>query len=58
MKALIKYSGVIIQLIGVALLLVPKVMGKAPNNVTLVLGGSLITLGVIAYIVINRMVKQ
>lgn len=58
MKALIKYSGVIIQIIGVLLLLVPKIMGKASNNVTLVIGGALIVLGIIAYVVINKMVKE
>lgn len=56
MKALLKYSGVIIQLIGVILLLVPKFMGTT-SNVTLVAGGSCIALGVIVYVVINRIAK-
>jgi len=57
MKALLKYSGIIIQLIGVLLLLVPKFMGTT-TNVTLIAGGVCIALGVIAYVVINRVVKE
>lgn len=57
MKALLKYSGLIIQLIGVVILLVPKFMGTT-SNVTLVIGGACIVLGVIAYVVINRIVKE
>lgn len=58
MKALLKYSGVIIQLIGVILLLIPKLMGNPANNVMLMAGGACIVLGVIIYVVINRRVKE
>lgn len=58
MKALLKYSGVIIQLIGVILLLLPKLMGNPANNLMLSLGGALIVLGVIAYVIINKVVKE
>ena len=57
MKALLKYSGIIIQLIGVILLLVPKFMGTT-TNITLVFGGSFIALGVIAYVITNKLIKE
>ena len=57
MKALVKYSGLILQLIGVALLLIPKVMGTL-NNTFLIAGGALIALGIIVYVILNRVVKE
>lgn len=57
MKALVKYSGLVLQLIGVALLLIPKAMGSL-NNGFLVAGGALIALGIIVYVILNRVVKE
>ncbi len=57
MKILLKYSGLILQLIGVALLLIPKMMGKL-NNGTLAAGGICIALGIIVYIIISKFEKK
>lgn len=57
MNALLKYSGLLLQLIGVALLLIPKAMGNISNGY-LVSGGTLIVLGIIVYVIINRVVKK
>ena len=57
MKALLKYSGLIIQLIGVILLLVPKFMGTT-SNITLGIGGFFIVLGIIVYVIINKVTKE
>lgn len=57
MKTLLKYSGPILQLIGVALLLVPKFM-KTTTNLTLGLGGACIALGIVVYVLINRTIKE
>ncbi len=56
MNGLIKNIGLIIELIGVALLIIPKVM-ESTTNTTLIAGGSCLVLGVIAHVVINKFVK-
>ncbi len=53
MKASLKYIGLIIQLVGVAILLIPKFMGTISNQ-TLLIGGVCIVLGLGIYIVVNN----
>lgn len=56
MNTLLKYSGLIIELIGVALLLVPKFM-KTTSNLTLSVGGLCIIVGVIVHVIMNKRIK-
>lgn len=55
MKALLKYLGVIIELIGVAFLIIPKIM-QTTSNATLIAGGSCLVAGIITFIIINKFV--
>lgn len=56
MKTLLKYSGIILQIIGVAILLIPKITHSATNT-TLLIGGIFIALGIIAFIITNKYIK-
>jgi hypothetical protein len=56
MKAFKKYIGVIIELIGVAFLIIPKLMESTTNG-TLVVGGTGIVVGVITYVITNKKAK-
>ncbi len=57
MKALLKYIGVIIELIGVVFLIVPK-LNHTTSNTTLVVGGALLVIGVLTYVIINKIVTE
>lgn len=57
MNTLLKYTGLIIELIGVALLIIPKLM-ETTSNVTLAAGGLCMIIGVIVHIILNRMIKD
>ncbi|MDD2437830.1 MAG: hypothetical protein PHX50_16655 [Massilibacteroides sp.] len=56
MKDLIKYLGVIILLIGVVVLAVPTFQGTL-NNTLLIVGFTLIIVGYLGHIVINKKVE-
>lgn len=58
MKSLLKYLGVILVIIGAAILIACFATGNVNNNG--ILGGSmvLIVLGLIAYIVINKRITD
>ena len=53
MKDLMKYLGVLVQIIGILLLIIPY-FNQATTNTTLIFGGGLIALGFILHIVLNR----
>lgn len=53
MKQLMKYLGVLIQIVGILLLIVPY-FNRTTTNTTLITGGGLIALGLIVHIVLNR----
>ncbi len=53
MKGLIKNIGILIQLVGVALLIVPKIM-ETTSNTTLMAGGACLVVGIIAHMLINK----
>ena len=55
MKELIKYSGVLLVLVGVLFLVVYAI--SAPYNWLLVVGIALEVVGIIAYIIINRYIE-
>ena len=55
MNGLVKSIGLIIQLIGVALLIVPKIM-ETISNMTLLAGGICLVIGIIAHVLINKYV--
>lgn len=57
MKQLVKYLGIIIILIGVAILAIPQFMGVTTNT-TLGIGLVVMIIGLIAHIVINRYVEN
>ena len=57
MKQLIKYLGVIVLLIGVAILAIPTAQG-ALNNVILIVGLLTIIGGYLAHIVINKRLEE
>ena len=56
MKEFAKYFGVIVMLIGVALLVVPFLMGTT-NNTSLIIGLLLVIEGMLGHIFINNMKK-
>ena len=56
MKSFVKYSGILVQLIGVLCLIVPY-FGKFQNNTTLLIGWLLIISGLVLYIVINKRIS-
>lgn len=56
MKELIKYLGVIVILIGVAILAVPQFMGMT-TNFTLGLGLVVMVVGLVGHIVINKNIQ-
>lgn len=56
MNGFLKYLGLIIELIGVILLLLPKFI-DAKSNPFLIAGGTCMVIGVIAYVVINKLLK-
>ncbi|MGL4992939.1 MAG: hypothetical protein ACRC6R_02205 [Bacteroidales bacterium] len=53
MNELMKYIGVIITIIGVAILAVPQFMGSTTNT-TLLAGLVTVILGIVAHIVVNK----
>jgi len=53
MKEWKKYSGIVVLLIGVLVISVPLLLGLS-NNPILASGLSLVVLGIIIYIVVNR----
>ncbi len=55
MKDFIKYLGIIIVLLGVLVLVISAVASKISNPV-LAVGGTLMVLGLIAHVVINKYV--
>lgn len=57
MNAFLKYIGLIIELVGVALLLIPKLMSTT-SNVTLAAGGACIVVGIVTYIILNNIIKE
>lgn len=56
MKDLAKYSGVIVMLIGVAVLVIPFFMGTTANS-NLIIGLILVIEGLLGYIFVNNMKK-
>ncbi len=56
MKDLAKYSGVIVMLIGVAVLVIPFFMGTTANS-NLIIGLILVIDGLLGYIFVNNMKK-
>lgn len=56
MKELAKYSGVIVMLIGVAILAIPFLLGTT-NNTNLLIGLVLVVEGFLGYIYVNNMKK-
>lgn len=57
MKQLIKYLGVIVLLVGVAILAIPATQG-ALNNSILLVGLVIIILGYLGHIVINKRLED
>ncbi len=53
MNSLLKYLGVIVLLIGVAVLAIPTITGGLSNTI-LLLGLGLIVLGYIGHIILNK----
>jgi hypothetical protein len=53
MDNLIKYSGLILEIIGVLFLLIPKLLG-ATSNGTLIAGGACLVVGILSHIIINK----
>ncbi|MDL2222897.1 hypothetical protein LJB98_02230 [Bacteroidales bacterium OttesenSCG-928-M11] len=53
MKLFLKYLGIIIVLLGVCILAIPFFMGILSNQ-WLVVGGSFVVLGFLAYVLINK----
>jgi len=56
MKEFAKYIGVIVMLIGVALLVIPFLMGST-NNTNLIIGVLLVVEGMLGHIFVNNMKK-
>jgi len=56
MKDLAKYSGVIVMLIGVAILVIPFFMGTTANS-NLIIGLILVIEGLLGHIFVNNMKK-
>lgn len=56
MKEFAKYIGVIIMLVGVAVLVIPFLMGST-NNMNLIIGMILIVNGMLGHIYVNNMKK-
>lgn len=56
MKIFLKYSGIIVLLIGVLFLVIPF-FAEFENNITLLTGWILIIVGFIGYIVINKKIR-
>lgn len=57
MKELLKYLGVIIAIIGVAILAIPQFMGTTTNT-TLMSGLVVIILGIVSFILINKRIQE
>ena len=57
MNTFLKYIGLIIEIVGVAFLLIPKVM-SATSNLTLAVGGICIVIGIITHIILNKIIKE
>lgn len=57
MKELLKYLGVIIAIIGVAILAIPQFMGTT-TNATLMTGLVVIILGIVSFILINKGIQE
>lgn len=57
MKDLLKYAGVLIEIIGGLLLIVPALM-KTATNLTMTIAGILIVVGFISHIIINKYVLK
>ncbi|MGL4333361.1 MAG: hypothetical protein ACRCZQ_08735 [Bacteroidales bacterium] len=57
MKELLKYLGVIIAIIGVAILAIPQFMGIT-TNATLMTGLVVIILGIVSFILINKRIQE
>lgn len=57
MKELLKYLGVIIAIIGVAILAIPQFMGTT-TNATLMTGLVVIILGILSFILINKRIQE
>ncbi|MGL5318875.1 MAG: hypothetical protein ACRC9Q_09345 [Bacteroidales bacterium] len=57
MNELLKYLGVIIAIIGVAILAIPQFMGTTTNG-TLSTGLVVIILGILSFILINKRIQE
>ena len=57
MKELMKYLGVIIAIIGVAILAIPQFMGTTTNG-TLATGLVVIIIGIFSFILINKRIEE
>ncbi|MDD4515810.1 hypothetical protein [Massilibacteroides sp.] len=57
MKQLMKYLGVIVLLIGVAILAIPAIQGSMSNTI-LIVGFITIILGYLGHIVINKRLEE
>lgn len=58
MKGLIKNSGLILVLAGVIILMYCSFSGNVNNNVILAVSTALIVLGLIAYIVLHKFIRE
>ncbi|MGL4805241.1 MAG: hypothetical protein ACRC26_02725 [Bacteroidales bacterium] len=57
MNELMKYLGVIIVIIGVAILAIPQFLGSTTNT-TLATGLVVIIVGIISYILLNKRIQE
>lgn len=58
MKALLKNLGVILILVGAGILLACAFTGNVNNNVILGLSAALMVVGLVSYIIINKMITD
>ena len=54
----LRYLGVLVLLIGVIVLAIPAISGRAGSNVMLVLGLVLVLLGYVGHIMLNKNSKR
>lgn len=57
MNELMKYLGVLIVIIGVAILAIPQFLGSTTNT-TLATGLVVIIVGIISYILLNKRIQE
>lgn len=58
MKGLIKYSGLLLVLIGAIVLMVCAFTGNVNNNAVLGISTALVILGLVVYIVVNKYIQD